>query len=83
MATVEIEAVLNTYLDVAESAVVGMPHEIKGEVIYVYCILKEGKSDTKEALDEVRKSLVKYVRQEIGPIATPELLKTRSGKIMR
>ncbi|AEB28592.1 acetate--CoA ligase [Francisella hispaniensis] len=90
MATAEIEAALNTHPDVAESAVVGMPHEIKGEAIYVYCILKEGKSDTKEALDEVRKSLIKYVRQEIGPVATPEVIqftpelpKTRSGKIMR
>ncbi|APA82796.1 acetate--CoA ligase [Francisella tularensis] len=90
MATAEIEAALNTHPDVAESAVVGMPHEIKGEAIYVYCILKEGKSDSKEALDEVRKSLIKYVRQEIGPVATleviqftPELPKTRSGKIMR
>ncbi|AVC44510.1 acetate--CoA ligase [Francisella tularensis subsp. novicida] len=90
MATAEIEAALNTHPDVAESAVVGMPHEIKGEAIYVYCILKEGKSDSKEALDEVRKSLIKYVRQEIGPVATPEVIqftpelpKTRSGKIMR
>ncbi|APC91717.1 MULTISPECIES: acetate--CoA ligase [Francisella] len=90
MATAEIEAVLNTHPDVAESAVVGMPHEIKGEAIYVYCILKQGKNGTKEALDEVRKTLVKYVRQEIGPVATPEFIqftpelpKTRSGKIMR
>ncbi|MDE4967771.1 AMP-binding enzyme, partial [Francisella tularensis] len=62
MATEEIEAALNTHPDVAESAVVGMPHEINGEAIYVYCILNEGKSDSKEALYEVRKSLIKYVR---------------------
>ncbi|MDE4996665.1 acetyl-coenzyme A synthetase, partial [Francisella tularensis subsp. holarctica] len=57
---------------------------------YVNCILKEGKSDSKEAIDEDRKSRIKYVRQEIGPFATPEVIqftpelpKTRSGKIMR
>ncbi|GAB4222607.1 MAG: acetate--CoA ligase [Francisella sp.] len=90
MATAEIEAALNTHPDVAESAVVGMPHDIKGEAIYVYCILKEGVNYTKESLDEIRKSLIKYVRQEIGPVATPEVIqftpelpKTRSGKIMR
>ena len=67
-----------------------MPHDIKGEAIYVYCILKDGNENSGEQLDAIRKSLVKYVRQEIGPIAspeviqfTPELPKTRSGKIMR
>ena len=90
MATAEIEAALNTHPQVAESAVVGMPHDIKGEAIYVYCILKDGDECSIEQLNEIRKSLVKYVRQEIGPIAspeviqfTPELPKTRSGKIMR
>ncbi|MED7789458.1 acetate--CoA ligase [Francisella sp. 19X1-34] len=90
MATAEIEAALNTHPSVAESAVVGMPHDIKGEAIYVYCILKENTDESQSTLDEVRKSLVKYVRQEIGPVATPEVIqftpelpKTRSGKIMR
>ncbi len=91
MATAEIEAALNTHPQVAESAVVGMPHDIKGEAIYVYCILKDGNTNSEEEqLNEIRKSLVKYIRQEIGPIAspeviqfTPELPKTRSGKIMR
>ncbi|KEI35602.1 acetyl-coenzyme A synthetase [Francisella sp. W12-1067] len=90
MATAEIEAALNTHKDVAESAVVGMPHEIKGEAIYVYCILKDGIADDEQTLTDIRKSLVMYVRQEIGPIATPEVIqftpelpKTRSGKIMR
>ncbi|MDE4974300.1 AMP-binding enzyme, partial [Francisella tularensis] len=68
-ATEAIVAALNTHPVVAEIAVVGMPHEIKGEAIYFYCILKEGKCDSKEALDVVRKSLIKYVRQEIGPVA--------------
>ncbi|MEY8717242.1 acetate--CoA ligase [Francisella philomiragia] len=93
MATAEIEAVLNTHSSVAESAVVGMPHDIKGEAIYVYCILKDGhdgKGAGDEYLDSIRKTLVSYIRQEIGPVAspdviqfTPDLPKTRSGKIMR
>ncbi|QIV96192.1 acetyl-coenzyme A synthetase [Allofrancisella inopinata] len=90
MATAEIEAALDTHKDVAESAVVGMPHEIKGEAIYVYCILKDGIADDEQTLADIRKSLVTCVRQEIGPIATPEVIqftpelpKTRSGKIMR
>jgi acetyl-CoA synthetase len=71
---------------VAEAAVVGFPHDIKGEGIYAYVILKGGK----EASSDLQKILVGHVRQEIGPIATPdhihfvpELPKTRSGKIMR
>ncbi|AJC48953.1 acetate--CoA ligase [Allofrancisella guangzhouensis] len=90
MATAEIEAALNTHKDVAESAVVGMPHEIKGEAIYVYCILKDNIVYNEQTLTDIRKSLVAYVRQQIGPIATPEVIqftpelpKTRSGKIMR
>jgi acetyl-CoA synthetase len=71
---------------VAEAAVVGYPHDIKGQGIYAYVTLKAGVS----ASDELRKELVQWVRKEIGPIATPDLLqwapglpKTRSGKIMR
>jgi acetyl-CoA synthetase len=71
---------------VAEAAVVGMPHDIKGQGIYAYVTLKAG-IDTTEAL---RKELVAWVRKEIGPIATPDAIqwapglpKTRSGKIMR
>jgi acetyl-CoA synthetase len=71
---------------VAEAAVVGYPHDIKGQGIYAYVTLKVGVP----ASDELRKELVQWVRKEIGPIATPDLLqwapglpKTRSGKIMR
>ena len=93
MATAEIESVLNSHSSVAESAVVGMPHDIKGEAIYVYCVLKDGhdgKGGDSEYLDAIRKTLVAYIRQEIGPVASPEIIqfapdlpKTRSGKIMR
>jgi acetyl-CoA synthetase len=71
---------------VAEAAVVGYPHDIKGQGIYAYVTVTAGT----EVSDELRKSLVKHVRSEIGPIATPDLIqfapglpKTRSGKIMR
>jgi acetyl-CoA synthetase len=71
---------------VAESAVVGYPHDIKGQGIYAYVTLKIGV----EPSEELRKELVQWVRKEIGPIAQPDLLqwapglpKTRSGKIMR
>ena len=71
---------------VAEAAVVGMPHEIKGQGIYAYVTLNSGQ----EPSDELRKELVGWVRKEIGPIAAPDKLhfapglpKTRSGKIMR
>ena len=71
---------------VSEAAVVGYPHDIKGQGIYAYVTLNAGEEPT----DELKKELVKWVRQEIGPIATPDLLqwapglpKTRSGKIMR
>jgi len=71
---------------VAEAAVVGYPHDIKGQGIYAYVTLMDGV----EATDDLRGELKKWTRQEIGPIATPDLIqfapglpKTRSGKIMR
>jgi acetyl-CoA synthetase len=71
---------------VAEAAVVGYPHEIKGQGIYAYVTLIQGEEPT----EELRKELVNWVRKEIGPIASPDLIqwspglpKTRSGKIMR
>jgi acetyl-CoA synthetase len=86
MGTAEVESALVSHPAVAEAAVVGFPHEIKGEGIYAYVILKAGQ----EASDDLRKILVGHVRGEIGPIASPdhihfvpELPKTRSGKIMR
>jgi len=86
MGTAEVESALVAHAKVAEAAVVGMPHEIKGQGIYAYVTLNAG-----EAEDEgVRKELVQWVRHEIGPIATPDVIhfapalpKTRSGKIMR
>ncbi len=84
--TAEVESALVSHKAVAEAAVVGMPHEIKGQGIYAYIILKEGFT----ASEELRKELIQHVRKEIGPIATPDILhfvpnlpKTRSGKIMR
>jgi len=86
MGTAEIESALVAHEKVAEAAVVGMPHEIKGQGIYAYVTLKVGVEPT-EAL---RKELVAWVRKEIGPIASPDAIqwapglpKTRSGKIMR
>ncbi len=86
LGTAEIEGALGKHPKVAEAAVVGMPHEIKGTGIYAYVTLKTGE----EPSDELKKELVKLVRQEIGPHAspdkiqfTPALPKTRSGKIMR
>ena len=86
MGTAEIESALVAHPKVAEAAVVGMPHEIKGQGIYAYVTLKAGEDPT-EAL---RKELVAWVRKEIGPIASPDAIqwapglpKTRSGKIMR
>ncbi|SEL95109.1 acetyl-coenzyme A synthetase [Syntrophus gentianae] len=86
MGTAEVEATLNSHPAIAESAVVGYPHEIKGQSIYAYVTLKSGNSPS----EELKKELVAYVRTNIGPIATPEkiqwadgLPKTRSGKIMR
>jgi acetyl-CoA synthetase len=87
MGTAEVEAALNSLTTaVAESAVVGFPHDIKGEDLYAYVILKTGVAGD----DALKKALVAHVRKEIGPIASPGkiqfvsgLPKTRSGKIMR
>jgi len=86
MGTAEIESALVAHPHVAEAAVVGMPHTIKGQGIYAYVTLNAGL----EGDDATRAALVKWVRAEIGPIATPDAIhfapglpKTRSGKIMR
>ena len=86
MGTAEVESALVLHQAVAEAAVVGYPHDIKGQGIYAYVTLMAGVEPT-EAL---RKELVKQVRTEIGPIASPDVIqwapglpKTRSGKIMR
>ena len=86
--TAEVESALVSHEFVSEAAVVGMPHEIKGQGIYAYVTLKSEYESRDE--DEVRKELVQHVRKEIGPIATPDIIqftpalpKTRSGKIMR
>ncbi|OPZ59434.1 MAG: Acetyl-coenzyme A synthetase [Deltaproteobacteria bacterium ADurb.Bin510] len=86
MGTAEIESALVSHHSVAEAAVVGFPHEIKGQGIFAYVTLNTGVPKT----EELRKELVQHVRKEIGPIATPDhilwadsLPKTRSGKIMR
>ncbi len=84
--TAEVESALVSHPKVAEAAVVGFPHDIKGQGIYAYVTLVAGEAQT----DELLKELVAWVRKEIGPIATPDHLqwapglpKTRSGKIMR
>jgi len=86
LGTAEVESALVAHTAVAEAAVVGFPHDIKGQGVYAYVTLMEGC----EGDDELAKELVKWVRTEIGPIATidhlqwaPGLPKTRSGKIMR
>jgi acetyl-CoA synthetase len=86
LGTAEIESALVANKNVAEAAVVGYPHDIKGQGIYAYVTLKTGIA----ASEELRKELIQWVRKEISPIATPDLLqfapglpKTRSGKIMR
>jgi acetyl-CoA synthetase len=86
MGTAEVESALVSHPLVAESAVVGYPHDIKGQGIYVYVTLIAGQQPS----DELRTELRNWVRKEIGPIATPDLIqwapglpKTRSGKIMR
>ncbi|HJT40259.1 MAG TPA: acetate--CoA ligase [Sphingobium sp.] len=86
MGTAEVESALVLHEAVAEAAVVGFPHDIKGQGIYAYVTLNAGV----EASEELRKALVAWVRTEIGPIATPDVIqfapglpKTRSGKIMR
>ncbi len=86
MGTAEVESALVAHHQVAEAAVVGYPHDIKGQGIYAYVTLNVGE----EPSEELRKELVQWVRKEIGPIASPDLIqwapglpKTRSGKIMR
>ena len=86
LGTAEVESALVSHEAVAEAAVVGFPHEIKGEGIYVYVTLKDGQKPS----DELKKILIGHVRTVIGPIASPDKLqfapglpKTRSGKIMR
>ncbi len=86
LGTAEIESALVAHDSVAEAAVVGMPHQVKGQSIYAYVTLKGDEDES----DELRIDLKKWVRAEIGPIATPEVIqfaeglpKTRSGKIMR
>jgi acetyl-CoA synthetase len=84
--TAEVESALVSHPSVAEAAVVGFPHDIKGEDLYAYVILKSGQT----ASDDLKKQLIAHTRKEIGPIASPGkiqfvpgLPKTRSGKIMR
>ncbi len=84
--TAEVESALVGHHDVAEAAVVGYPHDLKGQGIYAYVTLKLGV----EPSEKLRKALVAHVRREIGPIASPDVIqwapglpKTRSGKIMR
>ncbi|GHA99790.1 acetate--CoA ligase [Modicisalibacter luteus] len=86
MGTAEIESSLVAHQAVAEAAVVGYPHDIKGQGIYIYVTL----GDEYEPSDELKKELVQWVRKDIGPIASPDVIqwapslpKTRSGKIMR
>jgi acetyl-CoA synthetase len=86
MGTAEVESALVSHASVAEAAVVGFPHEIKGQGIYAYVTLIVGIDPT----EELRKTLRDWVRKEIGPIASPDFIqwapmlpKTRSGKIMR
>jgi len=86
MGTAEVESALVAHSLVAEAAVVGYPHEIKGQGIYAYVTLNVGV----EPDEELRNELIQWVRKEIGPIASPDLIqwapglpKTRSGKIMR
>ncbi|NQV32635.1 MAG: acetyl-coenzyme A synthetase, partial [Phycisphaeraceae bacterium] len=84
--TAEVESALVSNDKVAEAAVCPVPHEIKGQGLYAYVTLVEGIEES----DDLKKELIKHVRSEIGPIATPEAIqfspslpKTRSGKIMR
>ena len=86
MGTAEVESALVSHAKVAESAVVGFPHPIKGQGIYAYVTLNAGEASN----EELRQELAQHVRTQIGPIArpdfiqfTPALPKTRSGKIMR
>jgi acetyl-CoA synthetase len=84
--TAEVESALVSFPEIAESAVVGYPHEIKGQALYAFVTLKEGVPSS----DGLKNEIIQYVRKEIGAIAQPDkiqftegLPKTRSGKIMR
>jgi acetyl-CoA synthetase len=86
LGTAEVESALVSHPKVAEAAVVGYPHDLKGQGIYCYVTLNAGETWS----EELRKELTAHVRKEIGPIASPDLIqfapglpKTRSGKIMR
>jgi acetyl-CoA synthetase len=86
LGTAEVESALVAHTSVSEAAVVGYPHDIKGQGIYAYVTLMTGVQPS----EDLRKELVGWVRKEIGPIASPDLIqfapglpKTRSGKIMR
>ena len=86
MGTAEVESALVAHEKVSEAAVVGYPHDIKGQGIYAYVTLMTGEQSS----EDLRKELVNWVRREIGPIASPDVIqfapglpKTRSGKIMR
>ena len=86
LGTAEIESALVSHDDIAEAAVVGYPHDVKGQGIYCYVTLMGGRKAEDEDIAEIKA----WVRQEIGPVATPDLIqfapglpKTRSGKIMR
>jgi acetyl-CoA synthetase len=86
LGTAEVESALVAHTKVAEAAVVGYPHPIKGQGIYAYVTLKAGQASS----EDLRKELVQWVRKEIGAFAQPDLIqfapglpKTRSGKILR
>jgi acetyl-CoA synthetase len=86
MGTAEIESALVLHVSVAEAAVVGYPHDIKGQGVYAYVTLVS----SVEPCEDLRRELILWVRKEIGPIASPDIIqwapglpKTRSGKIMR
>jgi acetyl-CoA synthetase len=86
LGTAEVESALVAHAKVAEAAVVGYPHDVKGQGLYAYVKLIAGENPS----EDLRKELVQWVRQQIGPIASPDIIqwapslpKTRSGKIMR
>ena len=86
LGTMELESAVISHPAIAEAAVIGKPHEIKGETIVVFAILRQGYNPS----DELKKDLTEHLRKTVGPVATPDeiyfvskLPKTRSGKIMR
>jgi acetyl-CoA synthetase len=88
--TAEIESALVSHAAVSEAAVVGAPHDIKGQGIYAYVTIVSGVAESEDQLESLRRDLVQHVRSEIGPFAAPDAIqfspslpKTRSGKIMR